>query len=610
MKVKINPIKKTTIDIPEKLDILWTALLIGISSIFTTRLIQYLLLPEDLREKITDEKLFLNICCGLLVYLLVQACTNHVALACIISHVLLIGFAIINHFVYEFRGNEVTFGDVKSLGTGISVASNYAFSLNDQLKMALLLTIIYVLFVSRLEIKFENHWPMRIVCLSLALLSFTYVSAKTENTVTETWEQKGTYRNGFLLNFALSIRDSFVEKPKHYSAEVVEKIAKEYTKEEIENTSAEVEKKPTIIAIMDESFADFEVLGDLQTNKEVTPFIDSLKENTIKGYALASVFGAKTPNSEWEFLTGNSTAWLPEGAVAYQQYVEEENAYSLVSTLKNEDYTCVAMHPYYETGWSRNTIYPQMGFDEMYFLEDFDQSNLMREYVSDETMFAKVIERYEAGKGQENLFLMGITMQNHGGYRERYENFPIDVWGTNIGYPDVNQYVSLAHQTDMAVEKLIGYFEQVEEPVVICFFGDHQPSLNTAFYRRLNGKGMSGLTTDELQEFFEVPFFIWTNYESESVKVKRTSLNFLSTMLLERAGIELPEYHQFLADLMEAVPAMNARAFYSKEAGRYLHYGNGSVEEKIWLEKYQILQYNGLFDDKNRNRTFFRNIVK
>ena len=118
---------------------------------------------------------------------------------------------------------------------------------------------------------------------------------------------------------------------------------------------------------------------------------------------------------------------------------------------------------------------------------------------------------------------------------------------------------------------------------------------------------MSGLSTDELQEFFEVPFFIWTNYESESETVERTSLNFLSTMLLERAGIALPEYNQFLADLMEVVPAMNVRAFYSKENGRYVHYGNGSVEEKVWLEKYQILQYNGLFDNRNRNNEFFRN---
>ena len=62
------------------------------------------------------------------------------------------------------------------------------------------------------------------------------------------------------------------------------------------STTNEKAKNPAIIAIMNESFSDLSVLGDLQTNMPLTPFIDSLKENTTKGYALSSVFGAKTPN--------------------------------------------------------------------------------------------------------------------------------------------------------------------------------------------------------------------------------------------------------------------------------------------------------------------------
>ena len=287
---------------------------------------------------------------------------------------------------------------------------------------------------------------MWILCFSMALGIFVYVAGETKNTVTETWEQKGSYQNGYLLNFVLSIRDSFVQKPEHYSKDLIRNLENKY---ESTKNSAE-EEKPAVIVIMDESFADFRVLGDLNTNQEVMPFIDSLEENTIKGYALSSVFGAKTPNSEWEFLTGNSMAYLPSGSVAYQQYLTEENAYSILDTMKKEDYTCVAMHPYYETGWSRDQVYPMFGFDEMYFLPDFDQDNLMRKYVSDSVMFDEMIRRYEEGRGRENLFLMGITMQNHGGYRDTYDNFKNDVFGTNIYYSDVNQFLSLAHQTDLA----------------------------------------------------------------------------------------------------------------------------------------------------------------
>ena len=123
------------------------------------------------------------------------------------------------------------------------------------------------------------------------------------------------------------------------------------------------------------------------------------------------------------------------------------------------------------------------------------------------------------------------------------------------------------HESDEAVKNLITYFSEVDEPVEIVFFGDHQPSLNSNFYPILNGKGLSGLTEDELEQLYTVPFFIWTNYDTPEEKVDITSLNFLSTLMLERAGIQLPEYNKFLAEMMETVPAINSRGYYSKQKG-------------------------------------------
>lgn len=578
-----------------------SVLAIGAGSILTAWLMQYLLLVEDLRGRLSNEMFLLNILCVLVVYLLAQTCINHVGAACITAHILLMIFAGANYFVYAFRGNELTFADLRTVSTGLSVASNYRFTINAQAMNAILLTAVFTAGAAKLKIKFNKAFRMRLICVSVLILSALYVTGKTKGRMTETWEQKGTYQNGYFLNFLLSIRDSFVKKPESYSADLISNFEQEYQKED----ASALKEKPTVIVIMNESFADFDVIGNLETNQPVTPFLDSLTENTTRGYVLASVYGAKTPNSEWEFLTGNSMAHLPSGSVPYQQYVEEENAYSLVDIMKSQGYSCVAMHPYFATGWSRDSVYPKFGFDEMYFLDDFNQGNLMRKYVSDFEMYDKVIQRYEAGQDGENLFLMGITMQNHGGYRDFYENFRTDVYGTNIRYPDVNQYLSLIHQSDLAAEKLISYFSKVKKPVVICFFGDHQPSLNTAFYARLNGKGLSGLTLSELQELYTVPFFIWTNFESESETVERTSLNFLSTLLLKKANLPLSPYQQFLSDLMEVAPAINARAYYSNALGKYVHFGEGTPADEVWIERYRNLQYNGLFDDKNRSMVFF-----
>lgn len=613
-------IKSLQIELSEKIPWVWTGLMIGLSSIFTAYHVQYLLLDEELRAKISQEKMLLNILCCLVVFLAVQVFTNNTGLTCMISHIFLTSLAGINYFVYLFRGNEFIFSDLKSIRTGLSVAGNYEFVMDDRAGYVILISTLYVALIRKLRVSFKKRVPMALLCISLAVLGGSYIGNKTQYIVTETWEQKGSYRNGYILNYVLSIRDCFIGEPEGYSEERIAALEAKYSGtgadetvqenhaaqagQETVDASAEFKEKPTIIVVMSESYADLSVVGNYTTNMDVAPFFDSLTENTIRGYALSSVFGAKTPNSEWEFMTGNSMAFLPSGSVVYQQYISDTPT-SIVSTLKNEGYTCVAMHPYYETGWSRNAVYPDLGFDEMHFIDDFDQTKVLREYITDQELYEKIVERYESRAANEDLFIMSISMQNHGGYTEKYDNFNEQVRMLGVNYPDVNQYLSLVHESDAALEYLISYFENVDDPVEIVFFGDHQPSLSSSFYPYLNGKGLSGLTEDELEALYTVPFFIWTNYESEEEKVEITSLDFLSTMALERAGIELPAYNQFLSDMMEVVPAINARGYYSQSAGGFLHIEDATGEEAEWIRDYEILQYNNMFDKKGRSEVFF-----
>lgn len=574
------------------------------SAIFTTIMMQYLLLDTELFQKLSDRKWAWNILCVLAVYLFVLFVTSKVNLSAIISHCFFMVLGFVNYFVYLFRENEFIFADLRSIGTGLSVAGNYELELHSRGWHVIIASVIYVLLVRWIPLTFKKAFYVRLLSGLSAVLTCIVVAANVYNINTETWEQKGSYLNGYVLNFVLSARDSFVSAPEEYSVELIEELEEQYgnTKENVIGDS--LEKSPTIIVVMSESYADLSVIGEVNTNEPLTPFYDSLEENVVKGYALSSVFGAKTPNSEWEFMTGGSMAFLPSGSVVYQQYISDTPT-SIVSTLQNEDYTCVAMHPYYETGWSRNLIYPTLGFDEMYFMDDFDQTQLIREYISDEELYRNIIERYEARGVNENLFIMSISMQNHGGYTTTYENFEEKYYKTGRSYTDANQYFSLLRESDEALEYLITYFSQVDDPVEIVFFGDHQPSLNSNFYEILNGKGLSGLTLEELEALYTVPFFIWTNYDTPEETVEITSLNFLSTMALERAGIDLPAYNQFMSELMEVIPAINTRGYYSLSEGKYLHLEDATGEEAEWISTYQSLQYNGLFDSRNTSEIFY-----
>ena len=401
-------IKSLEIEINNKwLKLALNVVLLGGSSVMTAYMVQYLLLDAELRAKITDTKMFLNVLCCLVVYVVVQVFTKNAGLTCVISHIALMIFAGINYFVYLFRGNEFIFSDLRSISTGLSVAGNYEFVLDDRAVYVVLLSVLYVAFVRKIHVKFEKRLWMAVVCISIAVFCCAYIGTETEGTVTETWEQKGSYRNGYILNYVLSIRDCFIAEPDGYSEEVISELEDQYSGDGESYVNQHVEKNPTIIVVMSESYADLSVVGDFLTNEQVTPYYDSLQDNIMKGHALSSVFGAKTPNSEWEYMTGNSMAFLPSGSVVYQQYISDTPT-SIVSNLKNIGYTCVAMHPYYETGWSRNAVYPTMGFDETHFIDDFDQTKLLRKYITDQELYESIVERYESKKANEDLFIMGL----------------------------------------------------------------------------------------------------------------------------------------------------------------------------------------------------------
>ena len=91
------------------------------------------------------------------------------------------------------------------------------------------------------------------------------------------------------------------------------------------------------------------VLSDeaLSVNEDYMPFIHSLQqgaENTQTGYLNVSVKGGNTANTEFEFLTGDTMAFLPAGSIPYQQYITKDTP-SMASYLKSLGYETYAMHP-------------------------------------------------------------------------------------------------------------------------------------------------------------------------------------------------------------------------------------------------------------------------
>ncbi|MBE6650072.1 MAG: hypothetical protein E7613_02045 [Ruminococcaceae bacterium] len=516
--------------------------------------------------------------------------TNRVRLAITVSNILLTGFAFVDYMVISFRGSEIKFCDIYSLRTGMSVMGQYKIEFTRAVIYAFVVLAFVLFFAWSTKVKRiskRNQLPRitAVLCVGIALNTVSWCMNNSENYM-QLWATDGIKYNGLTYNFLIEARDSRVEVPEGYSDEKANKILSAYGKGKSEKDT------PNIIVIMSEAFADLSIIGEYETNKDPMEFYNSIKENCTKGYALSSVYGGNTATSEWEFLTGNTQAFLPYGSIAYQQYIKSK-ANSIVDVMRENGYTTVAMHPFKSTGWRRNIVYDVFGFDEIYFEEELTRQGRVRGFISDSTLFGDIINRFENKKDGEKLFCFAITMQNHGGYE--FGGFPSEVTVDGMDILSVNQYLTLLDKSDNALRELITYFESADEETMIVMFGDHFPAVKGEFYTNLMGKEYADSYEGTIKRYM-VPYMIWTNYDTPEEKGELTSLNFLSTEMMKRAGIGLTPYYSYLDSLREKMPVISFFAYHSALDGKLKRPGEATGEELRLLNEYRTVQYKNVFN--------------
>lgn len=537
---------------------------------------------------------------------------NRVKYSVLLGNLLLYGCAIGNYFVLNFRGTPITPADIYAVGTAMDVADHYVLSYDKPAIVATVVLLGLCVAACKLDTYKVFQWKRRLI----AVAAIAVITVGSSVFITRTdflahkgisvnfWNQKKGYlKNGYILSFLMNVQYTIVSEPDGYSPEKVNKIADEYKVTTGKNKK--LKQKPNVVVIMNETFADLNVVNKIKTNKEVMPFINSMEDNTIKGNMLVSVFGGGTSNSEYEFLTGNSVSTLPLNGNAYTQFVKHEVP-SLASQLKEQGYDTTAFHPYKAHGWSRDTVYPLLGFDT--FLDETAMNpngEKFRGWYSDSEDYNKIIETFENKKKNQPLFMFNVTIQNHGGYLIADKNFKEEIKITDEKATDTaNRYLSLIHESDRAFEKIINYFKHQEEPTIVVMFGDHQPKLEDAFYELLYGKSLNTLSLEELQKKFTVPFVIWANYDIDEQKdLKNVSANYLSSMMLEQTNLKLSPYNEFLLNLRKTIPAINANGYVSADGENHSLEDNTKYTKLI--EQYQYLQYNSLMDKKNVSTKLF-----
>ena len=535
-------------------------------------------------------------------------------------------------FVVAFRGRPIMLWDVMAFRTAMTVSGNYEFFITHQMKTAFVLLLLMNVFLWFTPRRVRG-WRLRLavgggIAASIAGYGAWFFACLVPSwgLGINMWAINGTYQEyGYVLSTAVSFQYVVKKPPQGYSSARLKEI---YNRLEEESISTEPgngqsypgspEKRPedgqpvtpvNLICIMNESLSELKTAGDFTTNTEYFPFMDSLEENTVKGSLCMPVFGSMTSNSEFEFLTGDSMALLPANSIAYQFNVKPGTC-SMVSTLKDQGYYSVAMHPYPGENWNRVECYQNMGFDAFLDQEFYEGSQELRNYVSDEADYQKLIQVVEAKENPEDkLFIFNVTMQNHGGYEGTYDNFEQEVWLTGEyegKYPKTDQYLSLMKRSDQAFQYLVEYFSRIDEPTMIVMFGDHQPSVEDEFYDDIAGMPSSEITVQEHLMWYETPFIIWTNYSMPSEDMGRLGAVYLSSEVLWRANLEMTPYNRFLLAMKEDLPVVHFLGCYDRE-GTYYYWAKAESERCPYQDTvldYEALVYNHSLDRKKFKELF------
>lgn len=543
----------------------------------------------------------------LIIYLIGQR--THGAVALFLTACFIIGIA--NHYVIMFKGQPIAPADLLALSTAADVAGSYSFAPDSPI---IICAVVFI--ASCIGLHFTPKAPRTkrsvITCTACGLAIAcacvgVFVTCDVEDDFgceVSSWDPGSSYRaNGTAACFVKRVQDVFPVAPDDYSPEEAARILSAYGDENIlgndekgaDAPSAATKERPNVIIIMNEAFSDLSYLPGLADTEACPSRTRALSEEAVySGNVYVSVYGAGTCNSEFEYLTSATMGLLGNGVYPYSTY-DLSNTQSLVSYFKALGYGTAAVHPAEAANWSRDRVYSSFGFDRFDDVSTFTDAEILRYYTTDAETYDRALEIIEEEDAPQ--FVFGVTLQNHGGYATGLipEEDAVSVPAENGENAELNEYVSLLQRSDKDIAAFIDALRDIDEPTIVCFFGDHQPALTDWPFPN---DGMDWNDVDMVSARFNVPYFIWANYDTglPTGTVVDTSLNYLASMTIEAAQLPETPLLDYVGNLRSTLSAVTGNGWRDDE-GTWHEFSDASEYPEIEdaLHDYAIVQFDNLF---------------
>ena len=317
--------------------------------------------------------------------------------------------------------------------------------------------------------------PVRLVSIaaSLAALLALVFGVFLQPAVTQSfgiypdaWMQDRYYRwYGVITGFMTNLTNLEIDEPEGYSEEAVNALLDETEAAGAIRTGpnfpdsyaartdpAAIEKEPTIIYVMDESYWDVSELEQygVTFDTDVSPNLHALQQTSAYGKVYSPSFGGGTCDVEFEALTGHS-----------------------------------------------------------------------------------------------------VTMQNHTNYnaanypddqRVHVTSAPAGLKASTVGA--LEDFATGVRDADALLGQLVSYFSQVDEPVILVFWGDHYNPIDSG-YDVYTATGYASADSAD-PRLHQTTLLMWSNYSNYQVDLGTIAAYEISPVMMGLFGLEQPLYFQYL----------------------------------------------------------------
>ena len=537
----------------------------------------------------------------------------------------------VNFYTLQLRGEPFLPWDLAQVSEAAGVAS--AAGIKIQTSMIVTAVVELALMAGSFFLyrgRHKQRWLPRVAgsaatAAALCLLIFgVYLQpavCQAIGIVPDAWMQDRYYRYyGVVTGFMTNLSNLEIDKPDNYSEEAVDAILDNVDESQKFSTSPlyptsyaattakdEQVKKPTIIYVMDESYWDVSELEQygIKFDTDVSANLHALQQTSAYGRAYSPSFGGGTCDVEFEALTGYSASFLPSGSKPYQQHVTKP-MFALPSYLKTQGYQTAAVHCFWAKYWSRDTAYPNLGLDDFISLEDMHGVTKVRKHywtnglVTDDSMADQIIGQYEKMKASsdEPVFLHAVTMQNHTNYNK--DNYPDDQRVKVLEHPAgmkastvgaLEDFATGIRDADAMMGKLTAYFSQVDEPVILVFWGDHYNPIDSNY----DVYTTTGYASDSSADprLHQTTLLLWSNYSDAQVDLGTIAAYDISPVMMNLYGLQQPLYFQFLNRQLRVASRACTRGVTMNLDGTTTL--EPTEFQQRWTQEHWMLQYDLMF---------------